>query len=158
MAEQSEIAELIKNIQADVTTIVRGELALAKEELMPPAKAAGAGAGLFGAAGYLALVGAATLFTALGFAWSAGFQAWFQLDLLPALWWGFLTDAVTVFLLAGVAGLIGSTLVKKAKFTPEATKASIQDTVETVKAAVTSGTKRAGRLSLLGEPERKELL
>ncbi len=30
MAEQSEVAELIKNIQADITTIVRGELALAK--------------------------------------------------------------------------------------------------------------------------------
>jgi hypothetical protein len=157
MAEQSEIAELIKNIQADITTIVRGELALAKEELLPPAKAVGAGAGLFGAAGYLALVGAATLFTAVGFAWSVGFQAWFQLDVLPALWWGFLTDAVTVFLVAGIAVLVGQALVKRAKFTPEATKASIQDTVEVVKAAVSSGTAQAGRLSLLGEPPRKEL-
>lgn len=157
MAEQSEIAELIKNIQADISTIVRGELALAKEELIPPAKAAGAGAGLFGAAGYFALVGAATLFTAIGFAWSIGFQAWFHLDLLPALWWGFLTDAVTVFLVAAIAVLIGQALVKRAKFTPEATIASVQDTVDSVKAAVSSGTERAGRLSLLGDPPRKEL-
>jgi hypothetical protein len=157
MAEQSEIAELIKNIQADITTIVRGELALAKEELMPPAKAVGAGAGLFGAAGYFALVGAATLFSAIGFAWSIGFQAWFQLDLLPALWWGFLTDAVMVFLIAGIAGLIGLLLVKKTKFTPEATIASIHETVDSVKAAVSSSTERAGQLSLLGDPPRKAL-
>lgn len=157
MAEQSEISELIKNIQADITTIVRGELALAKEELMPPAKAAGAGAGLFGAAGYFALVGAATLFTAIGFAWSVGFQGWFHLDLLPALWWGFLTDAVMVLLIAAIVALIGVALVKRAKFTPDATIASIHDTVDTVKAAVTTSTERAGRLSLLGEPPRKEL-
>jgi preprotein translocase subunit Sss1 len=157
MAEQSEIAELIKNIQADITTIVRGELALAKEELMPSAKAAGTGAGLFGMAGYLAMVGLATLFTALGFAWSAGFQAWFHLDALPSLWWGFAVDAVVVFLVAGIAALIGRSLVTKANFTPEATIASIEDTVEGVKAAVETGNRRASRLSLLGSEPRKEL-
>jgi len=157
MAEQSDVAELIKNIQADITTIVRGELALAKEELMPPAKAVGTGAGLFGAAGYLAMVGLATLFTAVGFAWSIGFQAWFHLDVLPALWWGFLANAVLVFLVAGVAVLIGQSLVKKAKFTPEATIASVHDTVDSVKAAVTTGTRRANELPLLGGEPRKEL-
>jgi len=44
MAEQPDIAEVIKNIQADVTTIVKGEIELAKAELMPQAKAAGIGA------------------------------------------------------------------------------------------------------------------
>jgi hypothetical protein len=157
MAEQSDVAELIKNIQADITTIVRGELALAKDELLPPTKVAGAGAGLFGAAGYLAMVGLATLFTAVGFAWSFGFQAWFHLDLLPALWWGFLTNAVLVFVVAGIAVLIGQSLVKKANFTPEATIASVHDSVDSVKAAIATSTRRANDLPLLGGEPRKEL-
>ena len=45
MADESGIAEVIKNIQADVSTIVRGEIELAKAELIPQAKAAGLGAG-----------------------------------------------------------------------------------------------------------------
>ena len=157
MAEQSEIAELIRNIQADITTIVRGEIALAKDELLPPAKVAGTGAGLFGAAGYLALVGAATLFTAVGFAWSVGFQAWFHLDLLPALWWGFFTTAILLFVIAGLAALLGQRLIKGAKFAPEATIASVNTTVDQVKAAVSSGVREAGRAPLLGAPQRKEL-
>ena len=157
MAEQSDVAELIKNIQADITTIVRGELALAKDELMPPAKAVGAGAGLFGTAGYLAFVGLATLFTAIGFAWSVGYQAWFHLDILPALLWGFLTIAVLVFVVAGIAVLIGQSLVKNAKFTPEATIASVHDSVDSVKTAISAGTRRAGELPLLGGEPRKEL-
>lgn len=157
MAEQSDVAELIKNIQADITTIVRGELALAKEELMPPAKAVGTGAGLFGAAGYLAMVGLATLFTAIGFAWSMGYQGWFHLDLLPALWWGFLSTAVLMFLIAGIAVLVGQSMVKNAKFTPEETIASVHDSVESVKAAIASGNRQANELPLLGGEPRKEL-
>ncbi len=86
MAEQSEITELIKSIQADITTIVRGEFALAKAELLPSVKKAGAGVGFFVAAGVLALVGIATLLIAVSFAWSVGFQSWFSLDVLPSLW------------------------------------------------------------------------
>ena len=41
MVDQSGIADVIKNIQADVTTIVKGEIELAKAELLPQAKAAG---------------------------------------------------------------------------------------------------------------------
>ena len=49
MANQLDIADAIKAIQADVTTIVRGEVELAKAELVPQVKSAGIGAGLFGA-------------------------------------------------------------------------------------------------------------
>ena len=75
MADQKELADVIKSITADVTTIVKGEIELAKAELMPQAKAAGIGAGLFGAAAYVGLSGAAVLFSGLAFWLSLGFQS-----------------------------------------------------------------------------------
>ena len=62
MANQLDIADAIKAIQADVTTIVRGEVELAKAELVPQVKSAGIGAGLFGAAGYFGINGLALVF------------------------------------------------------------------------------------------------
>ena len=65
MANQADIADIIKAIQADVTTIVRGEVELAKAELVPQAKSVGIGAGLLGGAGYFAMNGIALLFLGL---------------------------------------------------------------------------------------------
>ena len=48
MANQHDIADTIKAIQADVTTIVRGEVELAKAELVPQAKSVGIGVGSHG--------------------------------------------------------------------------------------------------------------
>lgn len=148
MADQSSIAELIKNIQADVTTIVRGEIELAKAELMPQAKAAGVGAGLFGAAAYVGITGAGLLFLGLSFWLSLGFQSWFGLDLLGALAWGFAVMAVLLFLVAGVFVLIGK---NQLKFTaPEATVANAEASVAAVKGAVEKGQREVAGLSLTG--------
>ena len=73
MAEP-EIGEVLKDITADVQTIIRGEVELAKAELMPQVKSAGIGAGLFGAAGYLAVQAATLLFICGGLALSALYQ------------------------------------------------------------------------------------
>jgi hypothetical protein len=149
MAEQTDIAEVIKNIQADVTTIVKGEIELAKAELMPQAKAAGVGAGLFGAAAYVGLSGAALLFSGLAFWLSLGFQSWFHLDLLAALAWGFAVMAVLFFLLAGVLALVGRS---RLNFTgPEATVASAEASVAAVKGAVERGTQDVAAMSLTGK-------
>jgi Protein of unknown function (DUF1469). len=148
MAEKSDIAEVIKSIQADVTTIVRGELELAKAELIPQAKKAGIGAGLFGAVGYLGLSAMAVLFSTVGFAWAIGFQAWFHLELLPALFWGFLTDTVTILVVAGLLAVIG-----KAQFTfsePKAAMAQAEASVAAVKDAVERGKDEVAGLSLTG--------
>ena len=148
MAEQSDLTEVIKNIQADVTTIIKGEIDLAKAELIPQAKAAGIGAGLFGAAAYVALSGAALLFSGLAFWLSVGFQAWFGLDLLPALAWGFAVMAILFFLLAGVLALVGkSRLVFSA---PQATLDNAEASVEAVKTAVAKGRADVDALSLTG--------
>lgn len=149
MAEQSDLAEVIKNIQSDVTTIVKGEIELAKAELLPQAKAAGVGAGLFGAAAYLGLTGAMLLFCGLSFWLSLGFQDWFSLDLLAALAWGFAVMAVIFFLLAGVLALIGKSRLSFSG--PEATVANAEASVAAVKDAVERGKQDVAALSLTGK-------
>ncbi len=72
------------------------------DEIKGEAAKAGIIATLFGGAGYVAISAIAVLFSALGFAWSIGYQAWFGLGILPALFWGFLTMAVLMLLIAGL--------------------------------------------------------
>ncbi|MCW3156474.1 phage holin family protein [Micropruina sonneratiae] len=137
MANQNEIADIVKAIQADVTTIVRGEVELAKAELVPQAKSLGIGAGLFGAAGYFGLNGIALLFLGL----SALVGHWFATALgwapLFAAFIGLAIMAVLMFLIAGVLALVG-----KSKVTvkgPEATVDQGQRSVEAVKGAIERG-------------------
>jgi len=148
MANQPDIAELIKNIQADVTAIVRGEIELAKAELMPQAKAAGIGAGLFGVAAVVGLTGLTVLLLGLSFWLSLGFQVWFHLELLAALAWGFAVMAVLFFLVAGVIALLGK---NQLKFTgAQRTAASTEASVAAVKGAVQLGLEDVEALSLTG--------
>jgi asparagine N-glycosylation enzyme membrane subunit Stt3 len=155
MADESGIAEVIKNIQADVSTIVRGEIELAKAELIPQAKAAGLGAGLFGAAGYFAITGAGLLFTGLAFWLSLGFQSWFHLDVLGALTWGFIVLAVLLFLLATGIALLGKS---RLNFTaPTATVENAEASLAAVKDAVEKGRDDVAALSLTGSNRPREL-
>lgn len=152
MADQTDIADVIKNIQADVITIVRGEIELAKAELLPQAKSAGIGAGMFGAAAYIAILGVTMLFGGLSFLLSLGFQAWFHLDLLAALTWGFTVMAVLMFVVAGLLALIGKNQLNLKG--PKAAIASAEETVAAVKVAVEKGQQDVAALSLTGrQPE-----
>lgn len=148
MAEKTDIADVIKSIQADVTTIVRGELELAKAELLPQAKRAGIGAGMFGAVGYLGLSAMAVMFSTIGFAWAIGFQAWFGLEILAALFWGFLTDMVTILLLAGLLAAIGKAQLKFSE--PKATIAQGEASMAAVAGAVERGKDEVAGLSITG--------
>lgn len=137
MANQSDIADAIKAIQADVTTIVRGEIELAKAELVPQAKTAGIGAGLLGGAGYFALNGVSLLF--LGLSALIGNYFATQLGWAPLLaaFMGLVIMAVVMFLIAGVLALIG-----KGKLDvkgPEATLAQGQASIDAVKGALERG-------------------
>ena len=51
------IGQLVADATHDVSTIVRSEIALAKAEVAADAKKAGAGAGMFAAAAFVALLG-----------------------------------------------------------------------------------------------------
>lgn len=139
------VGDLAKLISEDVKTLVKGEIDLAKAELIPSAKHAGVGAGMFGAAGYVGLNGLSLLFIAgaLGLAKLFGAPTgWVSL--------GFVAMAVICFVVAGVLALLGKGQLGKVKG-PERTQAHAQATVDQVKAALT----RANAEVKTSELERK---
>ena len=75
MADQG-VSDLIKGISDDVKLLVRDEIQLAKTELVPAAKNAGIGAGLFGAAGYFAISALSVLYFAAAFALAQVVDTW----------------------------------------------------------------------------------
>lgn len=155
MAEQQDLAGIIKGIQTDVRSIVRGEIELVKAELIPQAKAAGIGAGLLGGAAYLAITAGMLLFFGLSFLLSLGFMTWFSLSALGALAWGFSVMAVLLLLIAG-----GLAFVARQQMNFSAPKAAIEQaekTGDTVTRAVKSSLRQAGSLSLTGAPRQPEL-
>ena len=141
MANQADIADTVKAIQADLTTIVRGEIELAKAELVPQAKSVGIGAGLLGGAGYFAVNGVSLLFLGLSalvgyfFANSLGWQP------LLAAAVGLGIVAVVMFVIAGILALIGKNKVSVKG--PEATVAEGQRSVEAVQQALERGVSEA---------------
>lgn len=134
MAEPA-IGDVLKDITTDIQTIVRGEIDLAKAELVPQVKKAGIGAGMFGAAGYFAIQAATLLFICGGLALSALFQ-----NLVPLIWafvLGFLSMAVILLLIAGVLVLIGKSKIKVTA--PERAIDEANRSLTAVKGAVDQG-------------------
>ena len=126
MADSPAVGDIIKSITDDVKHLVRKEIELAKAELIPSAKKAGIGAGMFGGAGYFGINGLTLLYiaaalgiAALGVAHLAGLSI----------------VAVALLLIAGILGLIGLRSVKQVKG-PERTIAQANETVAEVKGAI----------------------
>lgn len=116
--------ELVSRLSQEISELVRGELDLAKAELSGKAKAAGIGAGMFGAAGLIALYGAGVLIAAAVLALALVLDAW-----LAALLVG-----VVVLAVAGVLALLGRSRVTAATPpAPERTVASVKQDIETLK-------------------------
>ncbi|WP_460771700.1 phage holin family protein [Mariniluteicoccus flavus] len=139
------VGDIVKLISEDVKTLVRGEIELAKSELVPSAKHAGVGAGLFGGAGYFGLNGVSLLFIAgaLGFAKLFGSPTgWIAL--------GFVVMAVIMFVIAGILALVGKSNLAKVKG-PERAQAHAEATITQAKAAIT----RANADVKTAELERK---
>ena len=154
MADKDGIADIVKGIQADVTTIVRGEIELVKAELMPQAKAAGLGAGMFGAAGYLAITGSTLLFFTLALLVALAFGA-AGLGTLAALVCGFGVVTLALFIIAGILVLVG-----KGKFAftkPTMTIDSTAQAVASVRSAMSGTTKEIAALPLV-EPREDPAL
>jgi Flp pilus assembly protein TadB len=146
MAERA-VGELIKGITDDVLVLVRDEIELAKAELIPAAKNAGIGAGLFGAAGYFGINAALLLYIAA----ALGLYA-----LGLPLWLSFLIIAVALLLVAGLCALIGRSRVKKAK-PPKRTINQAKETVAAVKGAVQRGNAAANAPEIEGRVVEREL-
>jgi ABC-type multidrug transport system fused ATPase/permease subunit len=124
------IVDLVRSAAQDSATIVRGEIELAKAEMRQSAQRAGKGAGMFGAAAFLA------------------FTAWFLLTFAAAfglvaaglpVWAGMLIVAVVYLLTAGLLGFLGKRELDRIKGL-ERTQANVQATLEEAKAAITPRT------------------
>jgi len=144
MADQS-VSDLIKGITDDVKLLVRDEIQLAKAELVPAAKNAGIGAGLFGAAGYFAICALSVLYFAAGFGVAELFD-W-------GYWLGFLVVGVALLLVAGLFGGIGYMLIKRVK-PPTKAIAQANATVTEVKVAAQQALAAAKAPQIEGEVVR----
>lgn len=118
------IGGLVKDATAQVSTLVRAEIELAKLEIVSSAKQGAVGAVFFIVAGVIALFSL--------------FFFWFMVGEILDIWLprslAFAIVFVLMLLLAGVAGLLGLQKVKKIK-KPEKTIQSLQDTATTMKRA-----------------------
>jgi uncharacterized membrane protein YqjE len=123
-------ADLVSQATAQVSTLVRDELALAKAELAEKGKRAGLGGGLFGGAAVLALYGLGLLIT----------LAVVLLHLVWPLWLAVPVVMVVVFAAAAVAALIGKQQLKSATPpVPSDAIAGVEADVQTVKTAGRDG-------------------
>ena len=132
MTTQTELptADLVRQLSEQVSTLVRDELALARVEMVEKGKRAGIGAGLFGAAGVIAMYGLGALFVTAGAA----------LALVLPVWLAALLVAVALFAVAGIAALIGKKQVSRAlPPEPEAAMASGKRDVAAVRNAIREG-------------------
>lgn len=124
------VGELLKQISDQTSTLVRQELELAKVELTAKGKQAGIGAGMFGAAGVLALYGVGALVAA----------AVFALSLLVSGWLAALIVAAVIFAVAGLLALIGKgRLARGVPPTPEQTVQTVKEDVAYTRERVREG-------------------
>lgn len=135
MATQPAVSDVLSSITSDVQTIVRGEIELAKAEIVPQVKKVGIGAGLAGAAGYLALSALTLIYVALSFVLAALYAA-----VMPLLWAGAAGFGTVALIFLIIAGIL--LLVAKAKFQvkgPDRAIAEAERAVDAVKTAVDRG-------------------
>lgn len=118
------LGALVHDLSEQTSALVRSEVELAKAELAAKGKAAGIGAGLFGAAGVLALFGGAVLVTTVILALAL---------VLPA-WAAALTVAVMLLAAAGVVAVVGKGKVSEATPpAPERAVEGVKQDLETIK-------------------------
>jgi uncharacterized membrane protein YqjE len=129
-------AELVKRASEQISHLVRDELRLAQLELARKGKHAGIGAGLFGAAGLIALYGVAALLATIVLI----------LALVMPAWLATLIVAVVLLAMAGIMALIGRKQVKQATPpVPERAVESVKRDIDTVTEAVKEGKERGHR-------------
>jgi uncharacterized membrane protein YqjE len=114
---EPSVGTLAKSAMADMSTLIRSEIELAKTEVTVSAKRGGIGAAAFAAAGVLLAFAAIFFFIAL-----AEFLTWLGLT----RWISYLIVFALLVLIAAVAGLIGYRQVKKIK-KPEKTLETLSD-------------------------------
>jgi hypothetical protein len=116
-AEEPSVGSLVQSAMADVSTLIRSEIELAKAEVGESAKKAGIGAGAFGAAAVVAGFSFFFLFIAIAEALTAlGLPRWLS----------YLIVWVLLLVVAGIAALLGRRFIKKVE-KPERTMESLKE-------------------------------
>ena len=125
---EASTGELIAQAADDISTLIRNEIQLAKQDLATSGKRLGVGAGMFGVAGTLALYGLGALVAAgiLGIAQ--------ELD----AWLAALIVGGGLFVLAGLAALIGKMRVSRVSEAPRERVESVKADVAAVRPAAQS--------------------
>ena len=121
--EELSTGRLVAQVGEDLSTLVRDELALARHDIAEAGKRAGVGAGLFGVAGIVALYGLGVLLAA----------AVLGLAQVTDPWLAALIVGVALFVVSGVAALVGKSNVSKVTQAPAARAESVQADVDAAK-------------------------
>jgi Putative Actinobacterial Holin-X, holin superfamily III len=121
-ADEPSVGQLVQSAVADLSTLVRAEMELAKAEVGRSAKKAGIGGGAFGAAAVL--VGFSAFFFGIAL---AEFITWLGLT----RWISYLIVWFLLVLLGGLAALIGMRMIKKIE-KPERTLETLRDLPEVI--------------------------
>jgi len=124
-AAEASMGELMTQLSSQTSRLVRDEIRLAQKEFAESAKHAGIGAGLFSAAGLVAVFG-------LGSVIAAAIAA---LSLALPVWAAALIVAVVLFAVAGVVGLVSKKQLGQASPTAEMTVANVKQDIHEVKDA-----------------------
>lgn len=121
--KQPSTGELVVQASAQLTDLVRSEMELARAELQESVKSAATGAGLFGAAGLVALYGGGALVA----------TAIIALALVMDAWVAALIVTVVLFAVAGIAALVGRKQVQQVKPPLQNSVDSVKRDVQTLK-------------------------
>ncbi len=144
-SEEPSIGVLVQSAMADVSTLIRAEVELAKAEMGKSAKKAGIGAGAFGAAGVVLAFSAFFFFIAL-----AEFLTWLGL----IRWVSYLIVWFALVLVAGLAALIGTRMMKKVE-KPERTMETLRDLPDVMRREAPGERRRALPVVSNGEVHRR---
>lgn len=125
--EAQSTAELVRQMSEQVSRLIRDELRLAKIELAEKGRRAGIGAGLFGAAGMLAVLAAGSFVAA----------AILLLALVMPAWLAAVVVGAVLLAVAGLLGLIGKRRVAEAAPpTPDMAIESVRTDIDMMKERV----------------------
>ena len=128
--DDRSIADLIKQLSDQTTTLVRQELGLATAELLVKGKRAGLGAGVFGGAGVFAGYAAGALTACLILLLATAVSAWLAALIIAAVYGA----------IAGVLALKGRTEVQQSvPPMPEQAIESVKEDVELTKQRAKEG-------------------
>jgi uncharacterized membrane protein YqjE len=105
LSDHQRIGHTVSEISEKASLLVREEIELAKTEVTLKAKVLGKGAAVAAVAGVFAVLGLIFLLHTLSwlFAWLIGDE----------VFWGYLITTAILFVLAGIAGMLGLRWIKK---------------------------------------------